>query len=95
MEARGRVGRSGVSRLYPRKQIILARGDLLDVNELLDEFFERLVVELVLPFQHTQRDAAVLFEVATHLADDIQEIRRHDRSSCASRSTCAVAPIST
>jgi hypothetical protein len=64
-------------------------------DQLLDDLLQRVVVQGELPPQHPQGDAAVLLEVAAHLANDLEEIHRGDSSSCAMRSAWPVAPIST
>jgi hypothetical protein len=67
----------GWDRLGPRERAVLAYGDSLDVSELLDEFFERLLVEIELPPQHPEGHSTILREVTAHLVHDLQKIPLH------------------
>src|SRR5206468_4978101 len=65
----------------PCERVLLSPGDALNVDQLLDDLLQRGVVQRELPPQHPQRQAAVLFEVAPHLTDDVEEIHRADSAS--------------
>ena len=80
----------------PRERVLFSPCYALNVDQLLDDLLQRSVVQLELPPQHPQGQAAVLLEVTPHLTDDVEEIHPADSaSSGAMRSACPVAPIST
>ncbi len=68
----------------PCERVLLAPGDALHVDQLLDDLLERVVVQLELSPQHPQGQAAVLFEVMPHLANDVEEIHGGEFASSAS-----------
>jgi hypothetical protein len=58
----------------PHEDILLASRDLLHLDEFLDKFFERVVIERVFTAQHAQRHPAVFLQVTAHVADDVEQI---------------------
>ena len=79
----------------PGERVVLAYGNALVVDKLHDDLRERVVVERELSPEHPVGQAAALFEVPPHLADDLEQAHAEHSCRCAaSRAACPGAPIS-
>jgi hypothetical protein len=86
-----RAARLGGRATRPGERVLFSLRHTLNVDQLLDDLFQRAVIELELPPQHPQRQTTVLLEMAPNLADNVEEIHRTDSaSSSAMRSASAV-----
>src|SRR5262245_553724 len=63
-------------RAYPCERTPVSPGDLLDVDQLLDELGERWFVEVKLALEGAERDATLLFEVLLRTTNTLQEGHR-------------------
>ena len=79
----------------PGERLVLAYGHVLVVDKLLDDLRERVVVERELSPEPQVGQAAALFEVPPHLADNLEQAHAEHSCHCAaSRAACPGAPIS-
>src|SRR5262245_22791283 len=78
---------------YPCERTPVSSGDLLDVDQLLDELGERWFIEVELALQGVERDATLLFEVRLRTTNTVQEGHRLRSGSYASSSRSAFASL--
>jgi hypothetical protein len=63
----------------PGERLAVARNNVLDVDQLLDQLFKRVTVERELAAQGAQRDASMFLEVRLGLTDRLEEAHSHRR----------------
>jgi hypothetical protein len=92
----GRVTWSG-SWACPRQDMLFLNRNALDLDELVDQLFERIIIERELSLQRLHRDPSNLLQMASDLPHGLEEAHGDTPSSAssfASRCACPVAPIS-
>ena len=88
----GDVGRARARRADPDENLPLAARHLLDIDQLLDDLVQLCSADLELALERAGGEPRLLRE---DLAGALQSSdEAHGEVSCASRSVCAVAPIS-